>query len=331
MTNVSAKGIKNPYSEEDMTDFFGKTKTIVGFMGAGKTEKFVKEVNEFKYKIKNDRIVGSLCDLILAKPIIDVRYPDITSRDGYGLVSEKLVREGFSPISLIENIDQLRAIYEKSRAKAQWRLLGISEVQFLPYQIIDFLREIKERKDTYVVLEGLEDNFRGELFSLAGYEGTMGDIVKLSDELLVCDTGWCSSESCLKRGKFTQRQIPYSNPDGEIEYIPAHWASPLVVIGDEHGDQSKKPEDKYVARCATHHEVPGKDVATLVRQAINIAGDKGIDIERIEQLYCGFTRSGQFNAMYPRELDMILKALAEEKQMTIKHGAAYKTPYLRLA
>ena len=127
--------------------------------------------------------------------------------------------------------------------------------------------------------------------------------------------------------------------DGYSLFSPTPWFKPALDYalsgggGGESGENSqnkKKPKDIYVARCRLHHDLPGRDMATLVRQAASMNDSKGISLIELNHFCETFDRDEEYLNRYPNELEMIISALQQEAQIKIDGGKIYPTQVLRL-
>lgn len=113
--------------------------------------------------------------------------------------------------------------------------VAIDEGQFVPPEILPEIDRMLASGIEFIVA-GLDLDFRGEPF------GLMPEFAKRATDTIDLTT-YCAV--CKRRNATrTQRMITV---DGQRK--PAHYDSPLILIG---GSES------YEARCAEHHEVPGK-------------------------------------------------------------------------
>lgn len=120
------------------------------------------------------------------------------------------------------------------------KVVGIDEIQFFDSEIVPVVRELAYEHGLRVVMSGLANDFRHELF------GHTYELAAKADEshqhFSICqyqetpDSKVCGYEKATR----TQRLI-----NGQ----PAHWDSPIVLVG---GSES------YEARCVRHHFVPGR-------------------------------------------------------------------------
>jgi len=106
----------------------------------------------------------------------------------------------------------------------------IDECQFFSDKIIEQIDELLQ-KGVYVICAGLDLDFRGEVF------GPMGAILARADMVHKLG-GVCEYSGCNRKATRTQR---------EIGGKPAHYNSPIILVGDE--------EEGYSCRCLEHHYV----------------------------------------------------------------------------
>jgi thymidine kinase len=190
----------------------GFLEVFCGPMNCGKSRELVNIVDRFSY-MQN-------FSYLLIKPKIDVRSNGIKTRFGNLEIECSAVDEK-NPAEIL------------SLLKPEHEFVGIEEAQFFSKEIAPIINSLLKKK-IYVVVTGLDLDFRGEPF------GPMPDILSMADEVHKL-TAICSYEGCNLSATRTQRLI-----NGE----PAHYNSPLILIGDT--------KEGYCARCLNHHIVPGK-------------------------------------------------------------------------
>jgi len=166
--------------------------------------------------------------VLVFKPMIDNRWNEIDKIHAHSGQEH----EAIPVVNPDEILDFVRS-YISCLPKLD--LVAIDEIQFFDDSIVDVIQCLLEA-DIRVVFAGLSTDFRGEPF------GSMPKLLTLCDEIsrptAVCNV--CGDEATK-----TQRLI-----NGQ----PAGYSDPIVVIGDQ---------DKYEARCPSHHVVPGKPKLNL--------------------------------------------------------------------
>jgi thymidine kinase len=165
---------------------------------------------------------------VLFKPSIDDRFktPHVLSRDGTGL--DSIVIPVSNPEKILDYVT------------ADHKVVGISEVQFFPELIIPVVRALLDENKN-VICEGLNTDFRGEPFGSVPYLLGIADHAEILTA--VCD---CISEQGGKQMRCTN---PATRTQRIIDKQPAHYNSPIILVGDR---------DFYESRCIAHHVVPGK-------------------------------------------------------------------------
>jgi len=131
-------------------------------------------------------------------------------------------------------IDSAAQVAQRIDVEAQ--VIAIDEVQFLDDGIVDVATGLADR-GIRVILAGLDTDFRGEPF---------GPMAKLLCQAEVVDKLHAICVQCGAPASRNQRLI-----DGE----PAHWDSPLIMVG---GTES------YEARCRNCHTVLRGDQPRLL-------------------------------------------------------------------
>ncbi len=122
------------------------------------------------------------------------------------------------------------------------RIVGIDEAQF--FSGLTDVVEALVKKGYGVVLAGLNTDFKREDF------GEMPSLISTAD-IAIPSFGQCTYEGCEETGKYTQRLKKKENL-----WVPAHYNDKVKSIEIIDGE----PQEKYVARCLKHHELPGKDL-----------------------------------------------------------------------
>ncbi len=204
----------------------GRLIVITGPMYSKKTARLIEHLDS--------AVIGGKITVSF-KPVLDNRYGDsegverfIISHTGskFPTITVPIDEEG--ALEILEYIHKFDEHLKKFGRRVN--VVGIDEVQFFDKKIIDVCRKlVDERRE--VVVSGLNLDFRGEPFGPMPYLlAYADDIIKLNS---IC-------RKCGREATKTQRLI-----NGK----PANYSDPTIVIG---------ADDKYVARCNEHHEVPGK-------------------------------------------------------------------------
>ncbi|OGM62890.1 hypothetical protein A2961_03385 [Candidatus Woesebacteria bacterium RIFCSPLOWO2_01_FULL_39_21] len=158
------------------------------------------------------------------KPLIDNRYGALATVKSHS-GSEHSAIPVQTAVDILEHME------------SGTNLVVIDEIQFFGPEIVSVIETLLER-GTDVVIAGLPLDFRGEVF------GQMGTLLAKADRAVhltaVCDYSE-DGGICGREATRTQRLI-----DGS----PADYNDPIVLIGGRN--------EGYVARCPTHHVVPGK-------------------------------------------------------------------------
>ncbi|MFA4942630.1 MAG: thymidine kinase [Patescibacteria group bacterium] len=201
----------------------GNFTLILGNMFAGKTTRLVQLLD-------NQRTYG--------KSKIFVIKPEIDHRSGTGFIKSSNETFKFPAYDVsTKNPERMINVIrnEETEHGSRFTLIAIDEIQFFNpslFQIIDFL--LRESYD--VIAAGLRLNFRGEPFETST---KLTALIENSSNLHILHS-LCTI--CGKPAHYPQRII-----DGK----PAHYDSEIVLVGGK---------ESYEARCAEHHEVPGKKI-----------------------------------------------------------------------
>ncbi len=119
-----------------------------------------------------------------------------------------------------------------SKIKDDTQVVAIDEAQFFDKGIVNVINTFAE-KGLRVIVVGLDTNFRGEPF------GPMPLILAMAEQV---DKLTAICMVCGEEATRTQRII-----NGQ----PANYGDEVIVVG---------ADEKYEARCRTHHQVPGKSI-----------------------------------------------------------------------
>ncbi len=188
----------------------GKLEVYTGPMSSGKTRELINRIDKISHM--------NGYSFLLVKPKIDTRDKDVKTRFGNLSFPCALINE--------KNPEEILRVVKKKDV-----LVAIDEAHFFNKKIVEVVKKLLQEEKN-VLIAGLDLNFRGEVF------GSMGDLLAMADEVYKLKAV-CTYKGCNKAATRTQRFI-----NGK----PAHYNSPLVVIGAE--------KDGYFPRCTKHHFVP---------------------------------------------------------------------------
>lgn len=178
-------------------------------MKSGKTRELLNRVDKLSF-VEN-------CSFVLFKPTTDVRDSTVKSRFG-SLTTECTFIDDAKPSDILQFVDENTDV------------VAIDEAQFFSEEIIDVVRALAKR-NVYVLISGLELDFRGEPF------GPMPALLALADNVVklhaVCEVPGCSNIG--------------TRPQRLVKGKPASYHDPQVLVGDE---------EHYEPRCVNHHIVP---------------------------------------------------------------------------
>ncbi|MCS7165425.1 MAG: thymidine kinase [Candidatus Calescibacterium sp.] len=184
----------------------GWIELIVGCMFSGKSEEMIRRVK--RAIIANQKV-------IVFKPAIDKRYDKdmVVSHNGIKL---KAV--------VVENPEQ---IYTMSR---DYNVIAIDEAQFFDKTLIEVVEKLAE-ENKRIIIAGLDQDFRGEPFSIMPHLMAIADTVdKLHAICVVCGAVATKSQRL-------------------IEGKPAPYDSPTIVVG---------AIETYQPRCRKCFQKPTK-------------------------------------------------------------------------
>lgn len=196
-----------------------RTGEFLGFENGGYVELFVGPM----FSGKSDALIYELARAKFAQKKVQVFKPFLDNRRSDNTINSYTGRD-MDAISVRSSAE----ILELADADVDW--VGIDEAQFFSDDLPDVCRQLASR-GVRVIVAGLSADFRNEPF------GPM-DALMRDAEVLHKLNAFCNK--CGKPASRTQRIV---------NGIPAHYDDPVVVIG---------AEESYEARCAAHHEVPGK-------------------------------------------------------------------------
>ncbi len=190
----------------------GILEVYCGPMKCGKSRELINRVDKLQY------ISGS--DVIFFKPKTDTRDKTVKSRFG-NLSYNCIFIESNKPENIISHI---------LNTEENIDVIVIDEIQFFQEEIINVIKTLL-KNDINVIAAGLDLDFKGEPF------GSMPHILTLADTVTKLHA-ICEHENCNAHATRTQRLIKGK---------PAHYNSPLILIGDT---------EHYESRCLLHHFVP---------------------------------------------------------------------------
>jgi thymidine kinase len=116
-------------------------------------------------------------------------------------------------------------------------LVGIEEAEFMEPKIVNVIQELLRQKK-YVVVAGLDMDFRGEPF------GPMPQIISIANEVHKL------TAVCQYAPRGIRCGMPATRTQRLINGKPAPYNSPIILIGDK--------KEGYEPRCQNHHYVPKK-------------------------------------------------------------------------
>ncbi|MFP4402207.1 MAG: thymidine kinase [Candidatus Nanoarchaeia archaeon] len=185
---------------------------ITGPMKSGKSKELFRLLDRFSYLTN--------MSILALKPDIDTRKFEARASS-----NEELIGVSFTTISAA-NPQILNSYFKESF----YDIVILDECQFFSHNIVAQIDELMS-KGVYVICSGLDLDFRGETF------GPMGDLLARAQHVSKL-SGICEYEECNNPATRTQR---------EINGKPAHYNSPIILVGDE--------EEGYSCRCFKHHVV----------------------------------------------------------------------------
>lgn len=278
-----------------IADNFGKKKIYYGSMKSGKSSSLAREVERFvDHKKKSEEDF----EVLIFKPTLDKRTLDdgdseakISTRDG----------KSFDAIRIDKSCEILERI---ERSKKQF--IGVDEVMFLDSGIIEVVKKLSRDSNKYLVLTGLDKNYRGEPFPFSDYRRDMYDLIDLFEpEERYKVYGWCDNCGRENVGEYTQRYL------GKEKKKLSKYYDPLVVVGNE----------EYESRCEKCFEVPpGKSdwVFVLIMIKRKDRGE-GIDFEKIKM------GASEYGEIPERKFEKIIDRMEEEKLVERKNKKLYST------
>lgn len=191
----------------EMTKYEGGwIELIVGPMFSGKSEELIRRIK--RSIIANQKV-------IVFKPSIDNRYEKDKIVSHNGIKIEALI------------VNDPWEIYQKSQ---NFDVIGIDEAQFFDNQLIEVVEKLADNGKR-VIIAGLDQDFRGEPFSIIPHLMAIADSVdKLHAICVICGAVATKSQRLIN-GK------------------PAPYNSPTIVIG---------ANEIYQPRCRKCFQKPQK-------------------------------------------------------------------------
>ncbi len=207
--------------------FNGQIDIICGPMFAGKTEELLKRLNRLRY---------AKIDFLTFKPKLDTRTDQsLLSRDGRTIATTEL--------------EKSTDIFEHLKQNPKISVIAIDEVQFFDDDIVEVVR-ILAKKNYYIILSGLDKDFRGEPF------GCIAKLLSIADKVIKL------TAICVKCGR------PAAYSQRLINNKPASYKDPIILIGDT---------ESYEARCYDHFQYEKEH-----KSQIEILADELLNDELLE-------------------------------------------------
>ncbi|MFN3995137.1 MAG: thymidine kinase [bacterium] len=189
----------------------GWIELIVGPMFSGKSEELIRRIK--RSIIANQKV-------IVFKPSLDKRYE-----------KDKIVSHNGIKIEAVI-VDNPMEIYQKSQ---NFDVIGIDEAQFFDSQLVEIVEKLAD-EGKRIIIAGLDQDFRGEPFSIMPYLMAIADSVdKLHAICVICGAVATKSQRLIN-GK------------------PAPYDSPTIVIG---------ATETYQPRCRKCFQKPQKTPENL--------------------------------------------------------------------
>lgn len=192
-----------------------------GPMNSGKSKVLIDLVDTFTH-IKD-------CKYLICKPKIDNR-------------GEKKLWSRFTTLSFnCHFVDEKNPKEIIDLIEEDTQILIIDEANFFEREIIEVIETLL-RKGLYIIVGGLDLNFRGEPFK------AMPDLIAKANKVHKLK-GVCEFPGCFEPATRTQRLI-----NGE----PAPYNSPEILVGDDN--------EGYQCRCLKHHIIPKNTIFNYVNK-----------------------------------------------------------------
>lgn len=187
----------------------GWIEVIVGCMFSGKSEEMIRRVK--RAMIANQKA-------IVFKPEIDKRYSE-----------DKIVSHNGIKLKAI-SVKDPNEIYSKSQ---NFDVIAIDEAQFFDQKLIEVVEKLAE-ENKRIIIAGLDQDFRGEPFSIMPHLMAIADSVdKLHAICVVCGAVATKSQRL-------------------IEGKPAPYESPTIIVG---------AMETYQPRCRKCFQKPIKTLS----------------------------------------------------------------------
>ncbi|MFN4219457.1 MAG: thymidine kinase [bacterium] len=189
----------------------GWIELIVGPMFSGKSEELIRRIK--RSIIANQKV-------IVFKPSLDKRYE-----------KDKIVSHNGIKIEAVI-VDNPMEIYQKSQ---NFDVIGIDEAQFFDSQLVEIVEKLAD-EGKRIIIAGLDQDFRGEPFSIMPYLMAIADSVdKLHAICVICGAVATKSQRLINGN-------------------PAPYDSPTIVIG---------ATETYQPRCRKCFQKPQKTPENL--------------------------------------------------------------------
>ncbi len=187
----------------------GWIEVVCGSMFSGKTEELIRRLRRAEYARQKVQVF---------KPAIDDRYNEtnVSSHGGAQITAQ--------PINSVADI--------RAAIDADTTVVGIDEVQFLGWDVVDLCDDLAE-SGKRVLVAGLDMDFRGEPFGpMPVLMAQAESVTKLQAICMVCGA-------------------PASRTQRLVNGKPAPYDTEVIFVG---------ADEAYQARCRKCHQVPGAPV-----------------------------------------------------------------------
>lgn len=241
----------------DLDDYFGQKVIGYGSMAASKTLYMLAEIGPLTtFKDEGYQVFFFMPSMWKGK------------KEGESRIFGGLKYGG--EVTYVSNSREMEeSIYSRKKKRNQ-AVIIIDEVQMFDSGIIGLVEKLRQ-EGNFVIMNGIDLNFRGRYFQLADKESgeTMEDLIAtFSPDCRFPRTAKCAyqlgASACGRRTRFSQRLIINKTN----QEVPAPVYDPLVMTRKERDELGIK--HSYEPRCGEHLEVPYSTLPEFLMAVVNL-------------------------------------------------------------
>ena len=269
---------------------FGTKEIVFGPMCCGKSIELIRRIKMFEhYAHAANARKPDAYQAVIFKPVMDLRkFSEAPDEDPLRMIYSRLGAKISGNIVPIKHSTDILQYFNSADFSKHKFLIAIDEVQLLDSGIISVSDQLV-KKGAFVLLVGLDYNFRGEYFQFSDFNADMGDLIdsvptEYRVHLMDAKCNVCGADAIYSQRMKNNRPVQYCDA--------------LVKIGYD-----------YEPRCTKHFEIPGKDEFYFVRFLVKKYSGNSLNDLKLK-------------ANLP-EFDDIIERMAVEKVIRIEHDKVF--------